>query len=285
MLARAFRRRTQVNIAIALLAAVWMDASSKSSLADKNFLRTKDSTATSPPQNPPKVLEEELRALTQEFGVLSENIPDDFIEKVRRWARLYQTRDRDEMERVLRTLRKDFEAVQQQLANANLPPELAFVTLVESHFQAHAVSPTDNAGLWQFTRDTARRNGLKVNAHVDERLDPLKSTQAACRYISRLRRDLGPDGSFLLAIAAYNMGPGRLKQRMLQVQNPLNRHDFWYLYRVRVLPAITRTHIARLMAAILIGRHPQHFGFKSPTSNHLSTISTLPLSASTSVLR
>jgi hypothetical protein len=244
MLARAFRRRTQVNIAIALLAAVWMDASSKSSLADKNLLRTKDSTATSPPQDPPKDLEEKVRALTQEFGVFSENIPDDFIEKVRRWARLYQTRDRDEMERVLRTLRKDFEAVQQQLANANLPPEL-----------------------------------------VDERLDPLKSTQAACRYISRLRRDLGPDSSFLLAIAAYNMGPGRLKQRMQPVKDPLNRRDFWYLYRVRVLPAITRTHIARLMAAILIGRHPQHFGFKSPTSNHLSTISALPLSASTSALR
>jgi peptidoglycan lytic transglycosylase D len=286
MLARAFyRRRTEVKIATTLLAVGLMDTNAKSSLADQGFLKTKDPIATTARQDQSDVLQQKLRALTQEFGVFGENVPDDFIEKVRRWARLYQTRDREEMERVLSTLRKDFEAVQQLLVNANLPPELAFVTLVESHFQARVVSPTDNAGLWQFTRDTARRNGLRVNAHVDERLNPMKSTQAACRYISRLRRDLGPDGSFLLTIAAYNMGPGRLKQRMQQVKDPMNRRDFWHLYRARVLPALTRTHIARLMAAILIGRNPQHFGFKSPTANSPSTISSLSSHVGSSVVR
>src|SRR5206468_9982002 len=165
---------------------------------------------------------------------------------------------------------KEFKAVQQQVAAANLPSELAFVTLVESHFQSR-ISSANNVGLWQFTPDTARRNGLKVNVDVDERTDPRKSTAAACRYLSLLKRHLGPDTSLMLALAAYNMGPGRLKERMKQVEDPSDRHAFWYLYRVRVLPAVTRTHIARLMAAILIGRQPERFGFKTLTSSELKT--------------
>ena len=125
------------------------------------------------------------------------------------------------------------------------------------------MSPDDNAGLWQFTQDTARRYGLEVNAKVDERLDSLKSTQAACRYLLQLERELGQGSSLLLVLAAYNMGPSRLELRTRQIGDLSKRRDFWYLYRTRVLPAVTRNHLARLMAAILIGRHPLHFGFKT----------------------
>jgi len=209
------------------------------------------------------LLQEELKVLLSDLGVPTNNIPVDFVEKVQRWAYLYQTRDRDEMNLVLGPRRSDFHVVRQRLARANLPPDLAFVTLVESHFQPATKSPDDNAGLWQFTQNTARRNGLKVNAQVDERLDPNKSTEAACRYLLQLKRELGQEGSLMLVLAAYNMGPGRLKQRTKQVQDPVRRRDFWYLYRTRLLPAVTRTHLSRLMAAILIGRHPQYFGFKT----------------------
>lgn len=230
-------------------------------------------------------LNQELKTLVNDFGISANNIPQDFVEKVHRWARLYRTRDRDEMERVLWTSRKDFETVQRKVASANLHPDLAFVTLVESHFQAGAISRTDNAGLWQFTRNTARLNGLKVNSTVDERLNPHKSTEAACRYLWQLQRHLGPDSSIMLTIAAYNMGPGRLKQRMSQVKDPLNRRDFWHLYQARILPALTRTHLARLVAAIIIGRHPEHFGFKIKTPSTISTISSVTLPGTRSVSR
>ena len=219
------------------------------------------------------LLQKELKVLLADLGVPSHTMPTDFIEKVRRWALLYQTRDRDEMELVLGVRRYDFEAVRQQVASAGLPPDLAFATLVESHFQSGTISSDDNAGLWQFTRNTARRNGLKVNAGVDERLDPRKSTEAACRYLLQLRHQLGPGSSLMLAMAAYNMGPGRLKQRTKQVEDPAKRQDFWYLYRTRLLPAVTRTHLARLMAAILIGRDPQHFGFNTAPPDDLEAVS------------
>jgi membrane-bound lytic murein transglycosylase D len=149
------------------------------------------------------------------------------------------------------------------VGRAHLPPDLAFLTLVESHFQAGQMSPDDNAGLWQFTQDTARRNGLKVNTQADERLDPNKSTEAACRYLLRLKQELGQESSLMLVLAAYNMGPSRLEQRTRHMEDHSKQRDFWYLYRTRVLPAVTRNHLARLMAAILIGRHPQRFGFKN----------------------
>ena len=218
-------------------------------------------------------LEEELKALLTDLGVPVHNIPIDFVERVRRWTRLYQTRDRRDIERVLASRCHDFEAVRQQLTNANLPPDLAFVTLVESHFQADAMSPHGNAGLWQFTQGTARRNGLKVNAAIDERFDPRKSSEAACRYLLRLRDQQGREGSLMLALAAYNMGPGRLNQRTEQLNDLSKRHDFWHLYRTRPLPALTRTVLARLMAAILIGRHPLYFGFKTAAPGNLETVS------------
>jgi hypothetical protein len=270
-----FRRyNTRTKLTAALLAGlVLFYAESRPADPRDKRADNKQVTPVGTIQGPSDFLAGELKVLVTDLGVPAQNIPVDFVQKVRRWARLYQTRDRDEIEVVLGSRRHDFEVVRQQVASANLPPDLAFVTLVESHFQAGTKSADDNAGLWQFTRDTARRNGLMVNAGTDERLDPRKSTEAACRYFLRLRNHLGRESSLMLVLAAYNMGPGRLTQRMQQVESLSKRNDFWYLYRTHLLPAITRTHLARLMAAILIGRHPQYFGFKTATSGDLETIS------------
>lgn len=189
------------------------------------------------------------------FGADGNRIPQDFRERVLRWARLYRTRDRSDMARMLGKQRRLFEEIRQQLQAANLPPDLVFVTLIESEFKPGARSRSDNAGLWQFERTTARKNGLQVDAKIDERLDPRKSTVAACRYFSKLRQMLGPNASWLVAVAAYNFGPTRLQARMKAIQDPELRGDFWHLYSTRTIPALTRTHIARLVAAVLVGRH------------------------------
>ncbi len=267
------RQNTRTRFAATGLLAGLMVTQANWELAGSPDRRADDKPPTSINTSQAKndFLKGELKLLLTDLGVYTQDIPIDFVEKVRRWVRLYQTRDRDDIERVLGVRHRDFELVRQQVARTHLPPDLAFLTLVESHFRAGEVSPDDNVGLWQFTQDTARRCGLKVNEEVDERLDSLKSTQAACRYFLRLRHELGQESSLMLVLAAYNMGPGRLKLRTRQIEDLSKRRDFWYLYQTRVLPALTRNHLARLMAAIIIGRSPQHFGFIIATPGHKET--------------
>ena len=203
----------------------------------------------------------ELKVVVDDFGSDAQRIPADFVEKVQRWARLYQTRDRSDMSKVLESQRELFDSLRQQIQNAGLPPDLAFITLVESEFKPKIRNQANNAGLWQLEPITARHHGLKVNSKIDERLDPRKSTAAACRYISSLRQTLGPDTCLLVTVAAYNLGPTRLQSRMKTVTPSDRQNDFWHLYSTRRIPRLTRTHIARLMAAIIIGRNEERFGF------------------------
>ena len=207
------------------------------------------------------LFEGQLKELVIELGENPDRIPADFSQKVHRWARLYQTRDRADMARLLGPQRRTFYRVREQFRSAELHPDLALVALVESNFETRAMSDSGHAGLWQFEPVTARKNGLKVGPKLDERFDPEKSTQAACRYLNTLSRTLGPHSSWLTVIAAYNLGPSRLQSRVKQLSNPQNTVDFWHLYETRTIPALTRTHIARLVAAILVSRNETQFGF------------------------
>jgi membrane-bound lytic murein transglycosylase D len=66
----------------------------------------------------------------------------------------------------------------------------------------------------------------------------------------------------MLALAAYNLGPARVKQAVLKsVEDPIKQRNFWYLYRVRALPAETREFVPKVFAAIVVGRNPERFGF------------------------
>ena len=92
-----------------------------------------------------------------------------------------------------------------------LPEELASLPLVESAFQARAVSPAGAAGLWQLMPQTARRFGLTVNGSVDERFDVDKASAAATAYLAFLYREFQ---DWPLAIAAYNCGEGKMRQAL-----------------------------------------------------------------------
>ena len=206
-------------------------------------------------------VESEIKALMAEFGAEEYSIPPEFAEQVREFIRRYQGPDRKNMERALGRSRKDLEAMRKQLQNDNLPPDLAYMVLVESAFIKESSSSAGAAGLWQFTPLTAQAYGLRVDGEIDERLDSRKSTQAAGRYIRELILDFGSGSSVMLALAAYNLGPGKVKRAVRKVQDPIKQRSFWYLYRVRALPAETRSYVPKIIAAIIIGRNPEQFGF------------------------
>jgi membrane-bound lytic murein transglycosylase D len=206
-------------------------------------------------------IESQIKALMAEFGAEEYSIPPEFMEQVREFIRRYQGPDRPHMRRALGRSRRDLEAVRKQLQNDNLPPDLAYMVLVESAFIRESSSSAGAAGFWQFTPITAKAYGLKVDDEIDERLDSRKSTQAAGRYIRELILDFGSGSSVMLALAAYNLGPGKVKRAVRRVEDPIKQRNFWYLYRVRALPAETRSYVPKIIAAIIIGRSPERFGF------------------------
>ena len=205
-------------------------------------------------------VESEIKALLKEFGAEEYSISKEFTEQVRRFIRQYQERDRPHMERALGRSRKELEAVRKQLEADKLPPDLAYMALVESAFIG-GTSSAGAVGLWQFTPITAKAYGLKVGAGIDERLDARKSTAAAGRYIRELILDFGSGSSVMLALAAYNSGPGKVKRAIRTVADPIKQRDFWYLYRTKALPPETREYIPKTIGVIIIGRHPARFGF------------------------
>jgi membrane-bound lytic murein transglycosylase D len=65
----------------------------------------------------------------------------------------------------------------------------------------------------------------------------------------------------MLALAAYNVGPSKVKRVVRDVKDPIKQRNFWYLYRIRALPAETREYVPKIIAGMIIGRNPEHFGF------------------------
>ena len=136
----------------------------------------------------------------------------------------------------------------------DLPQDLVYLALIESGFNPFARSPAAAVGIWQFIEGTARRYGLKVNDWVDERRDPEKATRAAAKYLQDLFRQFG---CWYLAAAGYNAGEHR-------VETALGKNDdttFWTLAQNGSLPQETCHYVPQFIAAALIARNPQKYGF------------------------
>ena len=135
---------------------------------------------------------------------------------------------------------------EEALERYGLPLELKYLPVIESALRPAATSKAGAAGLWQFMITTGKRYGLEVNTLVDERRDPVKSSDAAARYL----RDLyNMFGDWSLAIAAYNCGEGNIQKAILRSgeKEPV---DFWTVYEK--LPRETRGYVPAFIAATYI---------------------------------
>jgi hypothetical protein len=208
-------------------------------------------------------VEKEIKSLLAQFGAETYTVPSEFLEQTKRFIQRYQGPDRPHIARGLGEARGQIDTVRDIFEQEHLPPDLAYMSIVESSLIIESSSRAGAAGLWQFTPATARAYGLNVNGATDERLDTRKSTRAACRYIRELILDFGAGSSVMLALAAYNVGPSKVKQAIRRVTDPIKQRNFWYLYRVRALPEETREYVPKVIAVLIISRHPERFGFQT----------------------
>jgi membrane-bound lytic murein transglycosylase D len=142
-----------------------------------------------------------------------------------------------------------------ELERKGLPRDLVYVSMVESGYNAHAYSHAHAAGLWQFIPSTARLYKMRVDWWVDDRRDPGHSVVAAAEFLGELHKMFG---DWHLAWSAYNAGPGRVRR----ATSNAGSKDFWVLSRGDHLPGETDNYVPKIIAAAIIGHHPERYGFK-----------------------
>jgi membrane-bound lytic murein transglycosylase D len=222
-------------------------ASSRSKDRSKDNLDSGRSDAgqsfrVSDPELPP-IVDQELDTIPVEMNPL-----------VERWIQYFQTRGRPHMERYLARSTRYMSLMKRILRKNGLPEDLIYIALIESGFSSRATSHASAVGYWQFIRGTGKRYGMEISTLIDERRDPVLSTQAAAEYFKGLYSIFG---SWYLSMASYNVGENRVKREIMQNYT----RDFWDLARKRRLPRETINYVPKFVAAKLIAKNPEKYGF------------------------
>ncbi len=211
-----------------------------------------------PPPEQPTVTDDEdnIASLIHEEKFQNFDIPIVFNDAVRYYIDWFSTEKRKVFGNWLRRAGRYVPAIKQILRERGMPEDLVYLAMIESGFNPKAYSPAKACGPWQFIYATGERYGLKVNFWIDERRDPEKSTVAAAKYLRDLFNQFG---CWYLAAAGYNAGEKRVERAIERH----NTNDFWELARYNALPRETREYIPKLIAAAIIAKEPEKYGFDS----------------------
>ncbi|MBR6549649.1 MAG: transglycosylase SLT domain-containing protein [Paludibacteraceae bacterium] len=175
-----------------------------------------------------------------------------YNEVVRRYILRYVKHSPRQLAALQRKSEYYFPIFEDIIARHQLPYELCYLSIVESALNPQARSHMGAAGLWQFMPATGKRYGLEVNSLVDERMDPIRATEAACRYLSDL---YGIFNDWNLAIAAYNCGPGNVNKA---IHRAGGKRDFWSIYPF--LPKETRGYLPIFIAVVYAMNYAEMHG-------------------------
>ncbi len=182
------------------------------------------------------------------------------------YVKKYSEKNRAEIIHLFNKGKKYFPKAITILQNYDVPTELRMLPVLESEFNANARSPVGAVGYWQFMSDLAREYGLHISSKYDERKNFSKSTTAAAKF---LRDQLDYfDENMLLAVAAYNCGPGRVRSSIRKSGNP--DAGFWEIKKF--LPAETRRFVMNFIALNVISENYEKFVDKKLNLNELPLV-------------
>lgn len=188
-----------------------------------------------PGDDHPDVLRDRLKCIEK-------NIPLVYNDKIHAFINYFTVKDREYTKMMMRRKNLYFPIFEKYLKKYNMPDELKYLSIIESGLNPRAVSRVRAVGLWQFMSATGRYYGLHNDWYVDDRMDPEKSTDAACRYLKDLHRMFN---DWELALAAYNTGPGNVKRA---IRRSGYKKTFWEIYKY--LPRETRSYVPQMVAII-----------------------------------
>ena len=187
-----------------------------------------------------------------------------YNQTVRNCINLYVERHRDLVEYMLGLETFYFPMIEEALDKYGLPIELKYLAIIESALNPVVLSKAGAAGLWQFIISTGKIYGLEINSLIDERRDPIKSTDAACRHLKDLYDTYG---DWNLAIAAYNCGGGNVNKAIRRAKG---KKDYWAIYNY--LPKETRSYVPLFIAAnYVMNYYAYHQLYPVQTTLPLST--------------
>lgn len=178
----------------------------------------------------------------QRLKALPTVIEMPYNQVVRSYIDMYTQRRRTLVEEMLGLSLYYMPIFEQALEQEGLPLELKYLPVIESALNPDAVSRVGATGLWQFMLSTAKGLGLEVNSLVDERRDPIRSSELAAKYLKQLYEIYG---DWSLAIASYNCGPGNVNKALRRAGG--GKQDFWDIYYY--LPKETRGYVPAFIAA------------------------------------
>lgn len=221
----------------------FLSDSIEAALSDTSFVLSLPLIITldSVPVFPPELIQDRL-------SCLQSTIPLHYNQYVQGFVNYFTIRNRKYTRRILERENVYFPLFEKYLAKHNLPDELKYLSVVESALNPKAMSWAKAVGLWQFMAPTAGDFKLQINSYVDERMDPEKSTEAACKFLKSLHRMFG---DWELALAAYNCGPGNVRKAIARAGG--GKKTFWEIFPY--LPKETRSYVPSFTAVVYAMNH------------------------------
>lgn len=187
-------------------------------------------------------------------------------EMVAQYIAIFSGRARQYMERSMSRGTRYDAMLRRKFRESGLPEDMTYLALIESSYLPSAYSRAAAVGMWQFMAPTARGIGMRVDWWVDERRDPMRATDGAIDFLTDLHNAYG---SWYLAAAAYNGGPGRVSRGLKRFSDEMDGSEgedrFFALAEQRYLPSETKAYVPKLIAAAMVAKQPARYGLRVDT--------------------
>ena len=205
----------------------------------------------------PAIPESLLRA---RFAKLEKSIPLTYHKASHEFVEYFVYKKAKFTQTMMEKMPLFFPLFEKTLQKYGLPPELKYLSMIESGLNPTAISRARAGGLWQFMPATGREFGLYQDGYIDERFEPVKATEAACVYLKQLYNIFG---DWELALASYNTGPGNVKRAMRRSHGT----TFWTIYNA--LPKETRSYVPQYVAMNYVMNYGNDHGIYAESPEYI----------------